>query len=279
MYTRVEGVFDVKKNIAVVIIMFVAITLCGCNPLKSFKWNFNSISTSLENELKGAARIVFINTKDPGLKFTVADSKVIGQISNVIARIKAVGTSTDIKPDYTITFYLPNGVTKSFSYWMGVAENGKDINLKDEQGTYYRIPESLDAYIVNSTKMWLRPKNFVDLYSTSLSECITQLQKEKGKETVVGVDVTSDRRMRKYTMSYEDERLFNSISAEGYKIEPFTEKGKFTYVVSYVTSIYNSDKAKILIEAVKVQDKTKETFIADAVLEDGSNWAIKISKE
>jgi len=272
-------VFDVRKKITIVIAILCVIIIGRCTPLKSFKWDFNSINASLENELKGAASIVFVNIKDPGLKFTVSDSKVIAQISNLIARIKPVSATTDIKPDYDITFYLPNGVTKSFSYWMKVSENGKEINLKDEQGTYYRIPESLDQYIINSTKMWLRPNNFVDLYSTTLSECITQLQKESDKETVVGIDTTSDRRMRKYTISYEEERLFNSISAEGYTILPYTEDGKFTYVISYVTNIYNYNKAKIVIEAVKVEDETVETFIAEAALEDDSNWVIKISKE
>lgn len=256
------------------IIFAIAVSMLlmsGCNPLEL---NRAVLTNPLENELKMAEKIVFMNNKENTLRFTVADPKVISDIAGVISRSKNVQGEPGVESDYTITFHLPNGKQKVFEYWMGLSEYNKEINLKDDEGTYYSIAERLDVYIVNNTKMSLRPKYFVNLYAKCLSEAIALLEKDESGTTTVGVDVTSDRRMRRYTMSYEEEMLFNRISAEGYTILPFSEEGSFTYTLSFVTNMYNTGKVKLTVEAIKCQDQTKKTYIIDGVLENNV-WIIK----
>jgi hypothetical protein len=152
---------------------------------------------------------------------------------------------------------------------MGASDNNKSVNFMDDSGNYCTVSESIDLYIVNSTKMLERPDNFAQLYSTALSQYISGLEKVKNGATVVGVDITSDRRMRKYTKSYEDEKILSGISPEGYTITPVQEGGKYTYIITYVTEIYNPDKASIKIDALKADDKTVKSNTVDYKLVNG----------
>jgi hypothetical protein len=226
-------------------------------------------SDPLEGELKTASRIVFTNSKESTLRITVSDPQAIGQIASIIGKKELVQGTPGVESDYVIKFYLPSGKQIDFAYWLGSSDNGKEVNFQDGQGNFYRIPESIDLYIVNSTKMLNRPDNFAELYSKTLSECISGIEKLKEGPTIIGVDITSDRRMRKYTMSYEDEKILNGIDAEGYTILPYKKDGSFTYVVSYVTNIYAPAKASIAVEVLNTADKTIKKNNVDYILKDG----------
>lgn len=264
------------KKFYVVLITIIMLLLCSCN-LPDFLTLNNK--NQLEDRISTSLRIVFTNNKEKALKFTVADPKVIKQIVDIISRGKIVNAAPDVNPDYSIKFYLANGGQIEFSYWMGASQNGKDVNFVDDQDTHYGISESLDTYIINSTKMYQRPGNFVDLYNTCLSKSISLLEKNQNGETEVGVDIKSDRRMRRYTMSYEEEGLLNGIKAEGYTILPLTDKYEFSYIVTFLTNIYNPSKSQVTVEAVKVSDQTKKTFNLECTLLNGK-WIIdKVTTE
>lgn len=262
-----------KKAYITFMMIIITLTLCSCSLQNSQLLTFNN---PLEKQLNTSLKIVYTNVKERTLKFTVADPKVIPQISSIVSKGRVISNAPTAKPDYEIVFYLQNGKQVVFDYWMSASANGQDVNLKDDQGVYYGISESLDTYIINSTKMFQRPSNFADLYSKCLSYSISLLEKSKDGDTVVGVDTKSDRRMRRYTISYEEEGLFNNIKAEGYTILPFSDGGKYTYAVTYVTDIYNPDKAQITVETVKVADQTKQTFIFKCGLAENT-WTV--SKE
>lgn len=258
-----------KRAEVLFIFAVVMMLMCSCSPPEI---NIFGHKNSFAAQLEGTSRIIFNNHKDNALKFTVSDEKVIKQIVDIMGKSREVSVSQpSVNPDYSIKFYLSNGRMISFDYWMGAAENGKELNLRDESGKYYMVRSSLDTYIINSTKMYERPEKFALLYSTCLSESISLLEKEKEGTTTVGVDVDSDRKMRKYTMSYEEEKLFEGIKAEGFNVVPYDEKGTYSYVLSFVTNIYNPTKAKITVEAVRVSDKTKRTFVFQPELK-GDTW-------
>lgn len=262
-----------KRFIAIFLVLMGMFTVTSCNPLRLGK---TIPGDAIEEDIKEAERIVFTNNKEKSLKFTVSDTKVISQLVSIIGEATSVEGEPGVSPDYTILINLPRGVKRQFYYWMGAVENEKEINFMDENGSYYRIPATLDSFIVNSTKMGLRPENFAELYSLALSKCISTLEKNAKGNTVVGVDITSDRRLRKYTMSYEDEKIFGGISADGYDIEEYVEGGKYTYVVSYVTNIYNTDKAKITVEVMKTEDTTKKTLTVNAMLSEEKVWEVVV---
>lgn len=256
----------IKVTIAIILALMLSLFLYSCSSL-----NLGIAATPLETELNAANKIVFTNCKEKTLKITVSDLGVIKQISAIISKRKAVKISPEVDGDYTIRFYFPDGSQKDFTYWMGAAENNKNVNFMDGDGNYYTVSENLDIYIVNSTKMQERPDNFVQLYSTALSQYISTLQKAKSGATIVGVDITSDRMMRKYTKSYEDEKILKGISGKGYYVMPVKADGKYTYIITYVTGIYNPDKASINIEALKTADKTVTSTTVDYKLV-GKEW-------
>ena len=258
------------KKFYIVLITIIMLLLCSCNLPDFLTLNKKN---QLESQVGTSLKIVFTNNKEKALRFTVADPKVIKQIVDIISRGKIVKAMTEVNPDYSVKFYLENGRQVEFSYWMGASQNGKDINFKDDQDTYYGISESLDTYIINSTEMYQRPDNFVNLYNTCLSKSISLLEKNENGITEVGVDIKSDRRMRRYTMSYEEEGLLNGIKAEGYTILPLTDKYEFSYVVTFLTNIYNPGKSQVTVEAVKVSDQTKKTFNFECTLLNGK-WII-----
>lgn len=261
-----------------ILISFISIILtlilCSCDVLK---WKAAVLDNPKENELKAASKIVFTNNKETTLNITVSDPKVIEHIASIISKGKLVSLSPNIKSDYTIKFYLQEGKQKIFNYWMGALENNKEVNFEDDSGSFYKISESLDIYVLSSTKMLDRPSSFVKLYTTAISYCIGLLEKDRSGITVVAADMTSDRRMRRYTKSYEDEKLFAGIYADSYTIVPWKENGNYTYVVTYVTNRYNTDKATITVEVVRTKDQTKQTFTLDAKLKSDGVWEIKIA--
>lgn len=259
-----------KKAVMIIIYTVCIFSLSSCKQLHSIITGFNK--STFGNELASTSRIVFENNKEKAMKFTVADSKVIKQIVEIMGKSSISEADPGVSPDYTINFYLPNGRQKSFDYWMGASQNNRETNLKDENGLYYKVPYNLDTYIINSTKMYDRPQKFVELYSACISDSISSLKTEGGN-TTVGIDIKSDRRMRKYTISYEEEELFNRIKAEGFDIHPYTAEGEYTYVVSYVTNIYNPDKAQITVEVMNTKDKTKQVFTYQPKLVNGA-WEI-----
>ncbi|HBM76050.1 MAG TPA: hypothetical protein DD429_10945 [Clostridiaceae bacterium] len=258
-----------KKIGAVLLFISVMFVVCSCDYMEL---SFNRGKNPFADQLINASRIIFTNCKDNALKFTVSDPKVIKQIVDITSKSREVeGLAPDVKPDYKIEFYLPNGRVISFDYWMGAAENNKEINLKEEKGKYYMVQGSLDTYIINSIKMYERPEKFDKLYSACLSESISLLKKDEDGSTTVGVDINSDRKMRKYTMSYELRKILNGIKAEGFDVVPYSEGGEYSYIVSFITNMYNPTKAKITVEAVRVSDKTKKTFVFEPKLT-GSTW-------
>lgn len=257
------------------ILIILTFILCSCD---ISKWKTVVLDNPVEKELKAASKVVFTNNKETALNITVADPKVIENIASIISKGKPVSLDPNVKSDYTIKFYLSGGKQKIFNYWMGALENNKEVNFEDDSGNFYKISESLDVYVISSTKMLERPSNFVKLYTTAISYSIGLLEKDKsGGATVVAVDMTSDRRMRRYTRSYEDERLFAGVYEDGYTIVPWKENGKYTYVVTYVTNRYNTDKATITVEAMRTNDQTKQTFTLDAILNSDGAWEIKVA--
>jgi hypothetical protein len=263
-----------KRIYAVFMAAVMAVLLCSCDFMHL---GSAALKDPLGIELEGAAKVVFTNNKESTLRVTVADKSAIKQIAGIISRRKSVNSTLEVSSDssdYTIVFYLPNSQQKKFMYWMGASENKKDVNFCDEQGKFYKVSEDMmDVYIVNSTKMVGRPKRFTELYSQAVSYCISQIKKEEKGQTTVAVDITSDRRMRKYTMSYEDETIFGGISAPGYDVVKYRKDGKYTYVITYVTNIYALEKASIEFDVSKVSDGTVNTYNADYKLS-GSKWEL-----
>jgi hypothetical protein len=263
-----------KRYMAIIILIFLSIMLGGCERLGI---GSPTLGDSIGQDLKQTAKIVFVNSKENALRFTVSDPNVTAEVAALIGESKPVTENPGVDSDYVITLYIQGGKEMNFDYWMGAGENGRAVNLRDGQGVYFRAPEMIDTYILNSTKMTLRPNFFVDLYSSTLSKCIALLDKGDSKGSIpVGVDVKSDRRMRRYTMSYEDERIFDAIEADGFEIMPVSEGGKYTYTVTYLTSIYNPDKVKIAVDVVKTADMTKQTFTVDGVLRNQRVWELTI---
>lgn len=250
--------------IAVALLSSLLMSSCGL-------FNLGIAKDPLGTQLSGASKIVFTNCKEKALKITVSDSSVIGQIASIISKRKAAGSTPGVNGDYAMRFYLPDGSQKNFTYWMGAADYNKYVNFMDEDGNYYLVSENLDTYIVSSTKMQKRPKHFVQLYSAAVSQYVSTLQKAKDGTTTVGVDIASDRMVRKYTESYEDEQIYKGISADGYSVMQYNEGGKYTYVVTYVTEIYTPEKARINIQARKSSDNTVLSASADYKLA-GGRW-------
>lgn len=264
-----------RRFILLLTVVFVSLALCSCSTIDQIF----SFRNPLEGELVSAERIVFTNNKDSALRFTVADPNVIKQIAGIVCRGKIIDQGPAVDSDYSIRFYMPNGRQYDFSYWMGASQNGRKVNLKDAEGVYYGISESMDTYIVNSTKMFLRPNDFVSLYEACVTEAISQLGAESSGENTVGVDIKSDRRMLRYTMSYEQERLLQNIKSDNFKIAPYTEGGKYDFVVSFLTNIYNPDKAEIQVDIVKTSDQTVKSIIFKPAYKDGK-WQInKVDSE
>lgn len=247
-----------RKTVFVLMIIACTLVLSSCS---FFTEQLSLFKNPLEDELAASSRIVFTNNKENALRFTIADPKVVEQVASIMSRGKKTESKPDVDADYSIVFYCNDGTQYSFSYWMGASENGMDVNLKDNQGNYLSISDSLDTYITNSTKMSLRPEDFVRLYSSCISDAISTLEPEDGSKTTVGVDIESDRRMRRYTMSYEEKRLMNSIKSDKLTVLQLNEDGKYTYVLSFLTTIYNVNKAEIKVNILKTSDQTKQTVL------------------
>lgn len=256
-----------KKIILIFAVLYAALMLSSCDVLKNQLFTYTN---PLEKELSEASKIIFTNCKETALKFTVADPKVVEQVAGLVSAGRIIAEGPDVGPDYSIIFYGQNGNQYEFSYWMGVSENGREVNLKDNQGTYYRISDSLDTYITSSTKMNLRPSDFVKVYSSCITDAISKLQEDSSGETTVAVDVASDRRMRRYTMSYEDQRIISGITSDKFTILPYNDGSSYTYVVSFLTNIYTPTKAEIEVDAVKTADQTKQVFMFKPVYINGA---------
>lgn len=260
-----------KKAISYIIILSFVFMLSSCSLP-------NSPKNSLGSELKEAIKIVFINKKENTLKFTVLDPKVIDQIGDIIGRGKTVTISPEVEADYDIKFYLPGGKERVFSYWIGASEYSRGVNFCDDNGAFYMIPETMDSYIINSTRMFNRPKSFTNLYVSVLSKSIELLDKNKEGKTVVGIDIKSDRKIRKYMTSFEQEDIMSEISVKGYSVVPITDSDKNDYSISFLTNIYKPDKAEITVEAIKNKDQTKKTAIFECKYINDT-WVVVQKKE
>lgn len=259
-----------KKLFTILLGIALPTILCACNipNLKTLM-----VKDALETQLDSAVKIIFTNNKESTLKITVADANEIKQVASIIGKRKQVTVTPGVDPDYSMAFYLPDGSQKKYYYWMGASENNKDVNFSDEYGEYYFVSENMDIFIENSTKILNRPKYLTELYSLALSDCIIKLPKNKGSQTTVGVDIASDRRLRRYTMSYEEGKILKGIRASGYTILPYVKGQDYTYTVSYNTTLYMPEKASITVETIKTSDRTVNTFNMDYILS-GNKWQI-----
>lgn len=265
-----------KKPMMLISIVICLLFLCSCAQLKDKAAGINR--NTFGDELAGTSRIIFTNYKQNAARFTVSDPKVVKEIVAMMSKSSTSNDVPGVTPDYTISFYIQNGRQVTFDYWMGASSNGKKTNLKDEKGQYYKVSDNLDTYIINSIKMFDRPEKFVELYSLCLKDSISQLQKGKAEATV-GIDMKSDRRMQKYIISYEEGKMFNDIKVDGFDIQRYLNGGKYDYIVSYVTNMYNPQKAQITVEVRNTKSNTKEVFEYQPKLINGEWQVNRVKKD
>lgn len=263
----------IKKYIAVVSIVAMALTLGGCTVVEDIEKKLGLKNEYFEYlNAYNVEEVSIQSTRDTGFKFIVTEDSAINEMYNLLSRAKISENKSTLDPDYIFEFDLGDEV-KQFYYVVG----SDDGNFYD--GTnIFTVSKRLDEGIIKNLSFIRKPRDFEYVYYNSILDV---LKLSKGISDIsnykVGVDIKGDIDCLKYIFS-NDLKKFEE-SAE--KITPNfglidNNENDFDVVVTVKNRGYDTTNFKTLISVSNKKENTQQDYYIVATNE-FKEWNIEIT--
>lgn len=266
------------KTITVLILFFVTFSLSGCNRIEKLKVKFGLKNEDFEyikeNKVK---KIIIQNTRDKGFRFIVSDKKVIGELYDIMSSAKEIQKKSNLEPDYVFEMDEGNGKTHKFNYIAG-------LNKKDEGNLYsknkvYAVSKRIDNDIIKSFWTIRKPKNFKDVYYSSIIETLKKQGISKNNKSNIGINIQDDIDVAKFILSTDLEEFKSNLKNSFNNIELIKDVNKkYDKVVDIKTEGYKSTRYKALISFNDKKKNTEKKYYIINEYKNGS-WDLKIYDE
>lgn len=276
MYKNFQGLRN-KKVIFLVVLLIFCMFSSGCTKLDDMKVKLGIKNTDFEYIKQGKIeKIVIQSTRDQGFRFIVTDKKAISELYDILSNAKAATTKSSLEPDYVFEMIEGNKVHK-FSYVAGL-DKKESGNLYSDNKIYI-VSKRIDNDIIKSFWTIRKPKDFSEVYYSSIIDALSQYLKGKEGNTNVGINLRDDVESGKFILSTDLEDFKNNLNNK-FKSVKIADKDKENYDVwvTIKTQGYKSTLYKSIITFWDKNEKSEKKFYVFDKYENG-RWSIKVSEE
>lgn len=269
---------NLKKRIYIYIItaLMICITLSGCAAGDNLKVKLGLKNTDFEyikqNKIN---KIIIQSTRDPGFRFMVTDQNAISELYNILSSAKQASEKSTLDADYVFELYEAEGTIHKFKY-VAELDRSEGGNLYSDDKTYV-VSKRIDNDIINNFWDIRKPKNFQDVYYSSIIDSIDKYFADKDKNKSIGVDLKDDVDIAKFLLSTDLENFKDDLHKEFKTSEIASDDNdKYDVMVTVKTQGYKSTMYKSIITFWDKEKQTEDKYYISGKHE-GGTWNVNIT--
>lgn len=265
-----------KSIILLIIFVLVSALFVSCGVTDAIQSKLGSKNKDFEYIKQNKVdKIVIQSTRDTGFRFVVTDKSTISEIYDLLSSAKAVNEKSTLAPDYIFEMQMGKEVRK-FNYVVGIYDK-KTGNFYDDKSVYV-VPKRLDNDIIQNLSFIRKPREFENVYYTSILEVIKKnkdmLLKDDGN---IGIDISDDRDCAQYILSTDLEQFkrdLKSIIPNGQLVD--NNSDKFNAIISVKNQGYKTKTFKTIVTITNKKDNSQTNYYVDCKYDDFNAWQINV---
>lgn len=269
---------DVYKKLRIlVVILIIAFsgTLMGCGQIGNLKVKLGMKNRDFEYIKEGKINKVTIqNIRDKGFTFIVTDKNSIRELYNILSEAKEVNNKISLEADYTLEFYEGINKVHKFNYVAGLDKTDAGNLYGDNK--MYIVSKTLDDDIIKNFWDIRIPKEFKNVYYTSMIKALEDYNKDLKGDEKIGIDM-EDEEVAKFVMTMDIEEFKENLKSNQ-EIIKNDDRNKYDITMDISTEGYKSDIYKCIITFFnkKTKKETKYYFVNNYDL---GVWKFNMSKD
>lgn len=242
-----------NRIICVLVLLLFCLNFTGCSTLDKVEVKLGLKNQDFEYIKQGKIdKIIIQNTRDKGFKFTVTDPSTISDLYDILSSAKSVQKKSSLQPDYT--FEMDEGTDKiyKFNYIVGL-DPKYDGNLYSDSKNYI-VSNRLDSDIIKSLWNINIPKDFKDVYYSSIIQVLKNYLKDGKANKKVGINLNLDIDALKYILSVELDDFKTTLSKEVPSAEIASDNKNYDCLAEVETQGYKRGVSKDTYKSLTGKD-------------------------
>lgn len=269
-----------KKWIYIILALsiFMSFFMTGCTKIEEMKIKMGLKNLDFEYIKENKVdKIIIQSTRDLGFRFIVTDKKTISELYNILSTAKTASEKSSLEPDYVFEMYEAGDIVHKFNYVTGLEK--KDVGNLYNEDKEYIVSKRIDNDIIKNLWNLRKPREFENVYYTSLLKVLQTYNNEIKSEGKIGIILSDDVEVAKYVFSMDLERFkedLKEVLSNGELVQG--NKENFDVLITVKTQGYKSDKYRSMITVYNKQDKSEKKYYTGCVHENGE-WTIRVNTE
>lgn len=267
-----------KMILCILMIVIIPISTTACSAIDNIEvatgLKNNDFEYIKQNKIK---EITIQSTRDPGFRFVISDQEAISELYDVLSSANVVQKKSNLDPDYIFEMDEGNGTVHKFKYvaYLGGAGLG---NLYSDT-RIYSVSRRIDNDIIKNFWNIRKPKDFENIYYSSLMEAMNKYFKAKNKSVAIGVNLNDDVDVAKFILSADLEKFQQELK-DKYKSAEILKgrRDKYDVLVTVKTQGYKSTLYKAIVTFWDKNAQTEEKYYIYNKYENGG-WNFSITND
>ena len=228
------------------LLLIICFGFTGCSSIDGLKVKLGMKNNDFEYIKQGKIeKMVIQNTRDKGFRFVVTDKRVITELYDILSTAKKVEEKSALEPDYVFEMQEgPNKVYK-FNYIAGLDK--KDAANLYSDNKMYLVSKRIDSDIIKSLWNLRIPKEFNNVYYSSVLKTLDEYQKRDGKQKKVGINIYDDVQVAKFILSTDLEDFKAKLEPKGRNAVIAEKDKEYDVQMSVKTYGYKATTFKAII--------------------------------
>lgn len=262
----------------IVTLILVSTLFSGCSTLENMKAKLGMKNTDFEYiKQNKVQKIVIQNTRDQGYRFIVTDKNVIKELYNMLSSAKEVKEKSTLQPDYIFEMYEAHDKVHKFSYIAGLDKKSGGNLYSDDK--IYIVSKRIDNDIIKSFWNIRIPKDFTEIYYSSLIKTLNSYIKDTKTTKKIGLNLDEDREIAKFILSTDLEEFKNKLNDKNINGELVRDNSTdYDVLMTVKTQGYNRLMYKSIVTFYNREEKNTEEYYIVANYENRS-WHLNVTKD
>nr|WP_315116814.1 hypothetical protein [uncultured Clostridium sp.] len=260
------------------IVLILPILLSGCGRLDSMKVKLGLKNNDFEYIKQNKVdKIVIQNTRDKGYRFIVTDQKAMEELYKILSTAKEVEEKSTLKPDYIFEIHESHDKIHEFKYIAGLdKKNGGNLYSEDK---VYIVSKRIDNDIIKSFWNIRVPKDFTDIYYSSIMMVLNEYAKGNKGDKTVGINLDDDIDVSKFILSADLENLKYKLNNKFPGVTLIEDDStKYDILMTVKTQGYKRTSYKSIVTFYDKVNKKEVKYYTVGEYKN-TDWNINISSE
>lgn len=269
---------DKIKYILLITVLILPMLLSGCSRIDSMKVRLGLKNNDFEYIKQNKVdKIVIQNTRDKGYRFVVTDQTAIEELYKILSTAKEVEEKSTLKPDYIFEIHESHDKVHKFKYIAGLdKKNGGNLYSDDK---VYIVSKRIDNDIIKSFWNIRVPKDFTDIYYSSIISVLNEYTKENKGDKTIGINLNDDIDVSKFILSADLENLKYRLNNKFSGVTLIEDDNtKYDILMTVKTQGYKRTSYKSIVTFYDKKSK-KETKYYIVGEYENTDWNINVFNE